>query len=116
MKENAGWEPGIHPSTTDSYGPSCALLICTQSFIKYCLNYYVACFICAIVIVDWILIFSADVIARKTMSVVNRNLVFTIQHVLGFTNWVSVSVKREKSEVLIELSAGDNKLLQNALS
>jgi hypothetical protein len=53
--------------------------------------------------------FAADVVARKTMSVVDRNRVFAIRHVLRLTNWVSVSVKREKAEVLVELSAGDNK-------
>jgi hypothetical protein len=55
--------------------------------------------------------FSADVIARRTMSVVNRSRIFTIRHVLWLTNWVSVPVKRENAEVLIELSAGDNELL-----
>jgi hypothetical protein len=55
--------------------------------------------------------FFADVIDRKTMSVVDRTHVFTIRHVLGFTNWVSDSIKRENAEVLVELSAGDNKML-----
>jgi hypothetical protein len=55
--------------------------------------------------------FSADIVARKTMSVVNHNRVFNIRHVLWLTDWVSVPVKRENAEVLVELSAGDNELL-----
>jgi hypothetical protein len=43
------------------------------------------------------------------MSVVDRNRVFTIRHILGLTNWVSVPVKRENAEALVKLSAGDKK-------
>jgi hypothetical protein len=55
--------------------------------------------------------FPADVVARKTMSVVYRNHVFTIRHVLQLANWVSVPVKREDAKVLVELSPSDDEVL-----
>jgi hypothetical protein len=53
--------------------------------------------------------FAGDVVARKTVLVVDRDRVFTIRHVLRFANWVSVAVKRKEAEVLVELSSGYNK-------
>jgi hypothetical protein len=52
--------------------------------------------------------FSRNIVACKTVPVVDRDRVFAIRHVLRFAKWVSVAVKRKEAEVLVELSAGYN--------
>jgi hypothetical protein len=62
--ENAGWEPGIHPNTTASYG--------------YFLNDEVECLSCAILHVDWIRIFPLVLLParRWRLYTVSASLLF----------------------------------------
>jgi hypothetical protein len=94
-KENAGWDPGIvnmhlifHQIFFESRRRVFHLRDRTHR-----LNFH----------------FSGNIVARKTVPVVDRDRVFTIWHVLRFDKWVSVAVKQKEAEVLVELSAGYNK-------